>query len=246
VRNRPAPNIGDKDRHLAQHLVIETDRDVLVLNKPPGLACEVRGQRGETTVDSLLWAFARSNGKRPHLVHRLDRETSGVLLAAHTKPAAKLLGAAFEAREVEKTYLAIVGVGGSIAETGTIDAPIARTTWNGRPSSRIGRAVDREAKAAVTRWEVLGQAGEHALLRVFPETGRMHQIRVHLAHLGCPIVGDDVYGGDTALATRTLLHARAIAYPHPAGDVRRVPAERPDDFTRTAAALGLAGALEAA
>ncbi len=246
TRNRPVPELSPEDRAFVQGLLVHEDPVVLAFNKPAGLACQTRGRCGNT-LDHLLWAFARSNGKRPHLVHRLDRETSGIIVAARTKPAAAALHAAFEGRRVRKTYLAIVEARVPPPASGRIAAPLADRRDGALVYSAVVADGAKGARTAETGWRRLAAAEGAALVEVTPRTGRMHQIRVHLAHVGLPILGDRQYGGAAgAGANRTLLHALSLDFPTPEGGRRQVCARPPEDFCAAAAALGLAHGLEAA
>ena len=133
TRNRPVPNIKPEDAAFISSLLMHEDDKVLVFNKPPGLAVQTAGGRGQS-VDFLLWAFAKSNGKRPRLVHRIDSGTSGVLVVARTQPAAAHLSEQFAKRRAKKTYLALVSGQLSDADEGTIDTPLRKV-----PSDRGGR-----------------------------------------------------------------------------------------------------------
>lgn len=223
-------------------MLIHEDAHVLVFNKPPGLA--VQGGSGVTqSLEDMLAVFAKSNGKRPRLVHRLDRDTSGVIIAARTKPAAAFLSEAFAARDAHKTYLAIVCGGAPSPEEGEIALAL-------RKSSRAGldiMEIDARGQAALTRYVTKAATPAAALLRLAPETGRMHQLRVHLAAIGRPIAGDGKYGGLFRLVAtdipRLMLHAVALDIPHPAGGRRTFTAPPPADFDACARSLGLEAAL---
>ncbi len=208
---------GPGDREFVERLVIHEDDQVLGFNKPSGLA--VQGGSGVTRdLDHLLAVYATAKGRVPRLVHRLDRETSGVMIAARTKPAAAFFSAAFAERRARKTYLALIF--GRLPETGIVEIPLKRVNRGGIDLSAPARADDPGAQAACTRWRVVGtgEAGAQ-LLALFPETGRMHQIRAHLAAIGAPIAGDRKYGGALAKAglpfERLHLHALHLALPHP-------------------------------
>jgi RluA family pseudouridine synthase len=224
--------------------VIFEDGALLALNKPAGLS--VQGGRGQvTTLDDMLVAFARSNGKRPHLVHRLDRDTSGVILAAKTKPAAGSLGKQIMARQVKKTYLALVAPGAPEPKAGIIEAPLRRVEQGREAYMRVCEAEHPDAEAAATRYRTLAEAPGVALMEMSPVTGRMHQIRVHLAHLGRPILGDARYGGALMLAgapvPRLMLHAEALEFRHPdSGKMLRLTADPPQDFASLCERAGLA------
>ena len=221
-------------------MVIYEDASILALNKPAGLSSQ--GGRGQFhTLDDLLWAFARSNGKRPELVHRLDRDTSGVIVAAKTKPAAGALGKAIMARRVTKTYRAIVAPGAPEPAEGAIETPLRREE-RGREAYMRPCAPDHpDAETARTVYRTVAQSPAAALLELQPHTGRMHQLRVHLASVGRPIAGDARYGGALMLAgeevPRLMLHALALEFPHPDGGIKRIEAEPPEDFRRLSEAL---------
>jgi len=225
ARNRPIPHLSDEDKAFVRSLIIHEDEAVLAFNKPSGLPSQVRGNKARN-LDHLLWAFAKSNGKRPRLVHRLDTGTSGVIIAGKTKPAATALATAFEKRNVKKTYLAVVSGALPASERGIIDAPIARVETD-RGANMVAGHPD--GKPSITRWNVLWRAGNFALLELLPETGRTHQIRVHLAHIGCPILGDHIYG-DKASAPRLMLHALRLQMPHPNSDVLSIETPAPESF----------------
>jgi tRNA pseudouridine32 synthase/23S rRNA pseudouridine746 synthase len=222
--------------------VIFEDAAILAFDKPAGLSSQ-GGRIAAATLDDLLAAFAKPNGKRPRLVHRLDRDTSGVILAAKTQPAAGFLGKALMGRRVKKTYLAIVAPGAPSPRDGRIETSLRRVS--------IGREVHMEtcapehpdAEAASTGYRTLAAADEAALVELRPHTGRMHQLRVHLASIGRPIAGDSRYGGALMLGGaavgRLMLHAAVIAFPHPEGGVRTVEAPLPDDFADLARRLEL-------
>jgi tRNA pseudouridine32 synthase/23S rRNA pseudouridine746 synthase len=221
-------------------MVIYEDPSILALNKPAGLSSQ--GGRGQFhTLDDLLWAFARSNGKRPELVHRLDRDTSGVIVAAKTKPAAGALGKAIMARKVTKTYRAIVAPGAPEPPEGVIETPLRREERGREAYMRVCAADHPDAESARSLYWTLNQGSSAALLELYPHTGRMHQLRVHLASIGRPIAGDARYGGALMLAgeevPRLMLHALALEFPHPDGGFKRIEAEPPEDFQKLDAAL---------
>lgn len=221
--------------------VIHEDAQVLALAKPPGLSSQ-GGRVRAHTLDDLLWAFARSNGKRPELVHRLDRDTSGVILAAKTKPTAGFLGKALQARRLRKTYLALVSAAPEPAR-GRVEAPLLRVEI-GRESHMTVVAPGTEgAQASETLYRTLAASGEGGLLELSPLTGRMHQLRVHMASIGRSLVGDARYGGALTLAgrpaPRLMLHAWKLTFPHPEGGECTVAAPPPSDFAELAAAAGL-------
>src|SRR5262245_38949010 len=246
---REIATVSDRDAAEIRSLVIHRDAEVIVLNKPPGLA--VQGGTGtERHVDGMLDALRFDREERPRLVHRLDKDTSGLLLIARTGQAARRLGEAFRDRETEKLYWAVV-VGTPPRSEGAIDLPLAK-----RPGVRGDRELvqvdHEEGQKALTHFQVLDRAGKRAaLLALWPRTGRTHQLRVHCTAIGCPILGDGKYGGEEALlapvadAKRLHLHARRLTLPHPSGKGElSVEAEPPPHFRRTVEAFGfsMAGA----
>jgi tRNA pseudouridine32 synthase/23S rRNA pseudouridine746 synthase len=212
-------------------LVIHEDPAILVLNKPPGLSSQ-GGRAQANTLDELLWAFARPGGARPRLIHRLDRDTSGVILTARTKPAAGFLGKAMMARRFVKTYVALVG--GSLPAHGAVDVAVRREEIGREAYMRVCGPQHPDAETALTHFRVLADGEGVSLVELKPQTGRMHQLRVHMAHLGSPILGDARYGGALALGGRPvgrlMLHAAALQFPHPEGGETRIEAPWPADF----------------
>ena len=224
-------------------LVIFEDAQLLALNKPSGLSSQ--GGRGQVnTLDELLWAFARPGHARPRLIHRLDRDTSGVILSAKTKPAAGFLGKAVMGRRVNKTYLAIVALGAPTPAKGVIDTPLRREELGREAYMRTCDPDHPDAQTAITRYRTLDANASAALIELSPETGRMHQLRVHLASIGRPIAGDVRYGGalalDGAAVPRLMLHAAALEFPHPDAGRGRIAAPLPADVQAVLAAVGLA------
>ena len=214
-----------------QALVIHRDADVVALNKPPGLA--VQGGTGlRRHVDALLDGLAFDAGERPRLVHRLDKDTSGVLLLGRSARAAAHLAASFRRGLARKTYWAIVA-GVPERPRGRIDLAMGK-----RRAPGVGERVMPDptgGKRAVTEYELLERAGRRAAwLALRPLTGRTHQLRVHCAALGTPILGDRKYGGGRAVidgvpgAGRLKLHAREIAMPHPSGGSLEIAARLPE------------------
>ncbi|MDO9224110.1 MAG: RluA family pseudouridine synthase [Caulobacter sp.] len=223
-------------------LVTHQDASVIALDKPPGLSSQ-GGRINAHTLDELTWAFARPGGSRPRLIHRLDRDTSGVILTARTQPAASFLGKAMIARRFRKTYLAIVAPGAPSPKGGVIDAPLRRESIGREVYMRVCAADDPEAETARSRYRTLAATETAALVELSPETGRMHQLRVHMASLGRPIAGDARYGGALMLGgtpvPRLMLHAARLAFPHPDGETMTIEAPTPADMAGLLAALGL-------
>ncbi len=231
MRNRPIPQLSEVDKAFVRELVIFEDATTLVFNKPSGLPVQTRGNRGRN-LDHLLWAFARSNGKRPRLVHRIDTGTSGLVVAAKTKPAAVALSEAFAERRVEKTYLCLVSGDLPSENQGQIHAPL-KPLESRPPRTQVSEA----GQAAITDWQILNRAGDKALIQAKPVTGRMHQIRAHLAHLSCPILGDQTYGGKPA--ERLMLHAERLTIPQTEQEPMQFHAPAPTDFMTIQVQFGL-------
>jgi len=225
--------------------IIYEDRAILALAKPAGLAAQGGGGIVES-LDEMLKELARNPRTIPRLAHRLDRETSGIIVAGRTKTATAALSAAFANRDVAKTYLAIVCGGAPTPQEGRMDAPLVRTRKGRVDLIRIARPGEEGAQDASTIYATRAAQGAAALVQVEPQTGRMHQIRVHLASIGRPIFGDGKYGGLFRLggvaAQRVMLHAAALDLPHPEGGRLRLEAPPPKDFQDAVAALGLGSA----
>ena len=220
-----------------------SDDHLLVVSKPAGLVTHpARGHETGTLVNALLalgGTLSQENSVRPGIVHRLDKDTSGLLLIAKDDATQEALVDAIRRRAVERRYLALVR-GVPPAATGTIEAPVGR-----HPTKRRLMAVVAGGKPSVTHYSLLQAADERALLDVTLGTGRTHQIRVHLAHLGHPVLGDRVYGGYSertkALGLeRPFLHAWRLAFTHPAtGEPVQIEDPLPPDLMRSLEAAGL-------
>jgi len=229
----PAP-LGQEERDYIRDLVFYEDDALIAFNKPSGLA--VQGGSGITRdVDRLLAAFTTRRGRKPKLVHRLDRETSGLLIVAKTSPAAAHLSAQFAGRQLEKRYLALVG--GKVAkEEGQIDLPLVKIKSGGLDLMRAANSGETDAQTALTNYRVLSSGPAASLVEVAPQTGRMHQIRVHFAAVGHALAGDTKYGGLLLLAgkpcPRLMLHAATLDFTHPTtGEPMRLNVAPPDDFS---------------
>jgi 23S rRNA pseudouridine955/2504/2580 synthase len=220
---------------MLQAAILHRDEALIVLNKPAGLA--VQGGSGtERHIDALLDGLRFGNDERPRLVHRLDKETSGVLVIARTALAAAFLTRAFREKTTRKTYWAVV-VGLPKPRQGRIDLALAKTPGHG--GERV-RPDSEEGRHAVTYYQVIESAGNRASwLALMPVTGRTHQLRAHCAAIGTPILGDGKYGDATAHiagvpeSRRLHLHARALSIPHPLGGRWEVTAPLPLHMRRT-------------
>ena len=230
---RPAP-VSDADAWALRKSVLYMDDDVLAINKPAGLA--VQGGTGTLRhLDGMLDALKLGARERPRLVHRLDRDTSGVLVLARTVDAAARLGREFQGRNVRKLYWALV-VGSPPRDEGRIEMALAK-----RPAKGGERVTAHDdGKPAVTDYKIIEALGPRAAwLALMPLTGRTHQLRAHCAAIGTPIVGDGKFGGAQAfmqgegIGRQMHLHARAIELPMPGGKRRRITAPLPEHMAET-------------
>jgi 23S rRNA pseudouridine955/2504/2580 synthase len=240
VRARPARRtLSPEEEEFAQAMVIHRDAQAIVLNKPPGLATQ-GGTKTLEHVDGLLDALCFEREDRPKLVHRLDKDTSGALLVARSARAAAYFAKSFSSRTARKVYWALV-MGVPSIDEGMIDLPIAKQPGTGGEKMHVD---EEEGLPSRTRYRVVERAGNRACwMEVHPYTGRTHQIRVHLAAIGHPIVGDGKYGGKDAFLTGSIsrkmhLHARRIRIDHPDGGQVDVRAELPSHFSESLASLG--------
>jgi 23S rRNA pseudouridine1911/1915/1917 synthase len=228
--------------------IVHQDASLIVINKPPGVVVHPGAGNREHTLQNALLAHDPKLRQVPRagLVHRIDKDTSGLLVVARTLEAHTALVAALAAHDIEREYLALCT--GAMTGGGTVNQPIGR-----HRTARTKMAVRSDGRAAVTHYRIEKRFRAHTLARVRLETGRTHQIRVHLAHVGYPIVGDPVYGGRRKLPAgathglkaalegfqRQALHAARLTFSHPkTGKSRAFEAPLPADFA------GLLGALE--
>ncbi|MGQ9501900.1 MAG: RluA family pseudouridine synthase [Anaerolineae bacterium] len=217
--------------------VVYEDDELLVIAKPAGLVVHPgAGHTHNTLVNALLAhcpTLSTGESDRPGIVHRLDRDTSGLLIVAKTERALEHLRAQFKQHRVQKSYLALVH-GCPPTPQGVIEAPVGRD-----PRWRQRMAVIPGGRAARTAYQQLASLGDYTLLCVRPETGRTHQIRVHLAWLGIPVAGDRVYGRrrEQVPMPRQFLHAWQLSFEHPAGTPLSLKAPLPTDLRAVLSAL---------
>lgn len=220
--------------------VLHEDDDILVLNKPPGMVTHpAPGVYSGTLVNALLGRYGgpaeeatRPELVRPGIVHRLDKDTSGVMVVARHEAAHRRLAEAFAGRSVYKRYLAITA---GVPPEGLLSAPIGRHPVD-RTRMHVGGVAARHAQ---TEFEVMAQAAGHALVSAVLHTGRTHQIRVHLKHLRAPVLGDELYGRPSPLIPRQALHAYELRFQHPrTGKYLHFTAPVPADMVRSWEALG--------
>ncbi len=236
---RKKPELSPEDAEFAQSLVIHRDKQALVINKPPGLATQ-GGTKTDEHVDGLLDALWFDAEGRPKLVHRLDKDTSGALLIARNARAAAHFAKAFSSRTARKVYWALI-IGAPSIEDGFIELPLAKQPGTGGEKMHVD---EKEGAPARTRYRVIERAGNAAAwVELQPFTGRTHQLRVHMAAIGHPIVGDGKYGGRDAFLTGTIsrkmhLHARRIRIDHPDGGQIDVTAELPPHMRESLDHLG--------
>lgn len=235
-----------QDEAFLRDLVVHRDEHAIVLNKPAGLA--VQGGSSTTRhVDGMLDGLRFDGVERPRLVHRLDKDTSGVLLIARSAAAAAFFTRAFRDKTTRKIYWAIVA-GLPKLRQGKIDLSLAKGSGAKGLGGRERVQADEDGKDAVTYYTVVDNAGDRASwLALLPLTGRTHQLRAHCAAIGTPILGDGKYGGAAAhalggaAAHQLHLHARALEIPHPAGFTLKVTAPLPAHMKRMWEFLGFAG-----
>ena len=234
------PPLSDEQIAQAEAMVIEQDRAAIVLNKPPGLATQ-GGTGTKEHVDGLLDAFVPGDSPRPRLVHRLDKDTSGVLLIARTPGSAAFFSKRFSGRSARKIYWALV-VGVPEIDQGLIELGLAKQPGSGGEKMMVDESD--KGQSARTRYRVIDRAGNRAAwVELQPLTGRTHQLRVHMAAIGHPIVGDGKYGGQGAFLTGSIsrkmhLHARRLRIEHPESDHIDVTAPLPEHFAASMAQLG--------
>ncbi len=242
VPKEDAAPLSKEERRLFQSMVIHEDKDIFVLNKPAGFAVQ-GGTKTFQHLDGLLMGLGVELGERPLLVHRLDRDTSGVIVVAKRRAVAASLGKLFATRNVQKTYWALTK-GVPKPAQGKIDVALIKA--KGPDGDRMRASKDGEEddeQKAVTQYAVIDKASSVvAWLSLKPMTGRQHQLRAHCAHIGVPILGDNKYGGDVDLpediANKLHLHARRLVFPHPRGGEVDITAPLPKHMIESFNSLG--------
>ena len=226
----------DRARPVQEHDPVR-GQDIYVLNKPAGLAVQ-GGSKTHTHLDGLLMGLAAETGERPLLVHRLDRDTSGVIVVAKRRAVAASLGKLFATRNVQKIYWAgVIGVPKPMQ--GKVDVPLIKAAGPDGDRVRAAGEDEEEAQRALTHYAVIDKAPPViAWVTLKPSTGRQHQLRAHMAYIGHPIIGDEKYGGysemlPNELQTKLHLHARRLIFPHPRGGKVDVTAPLPPHMRET-------------
>ena len=231
-----------QERRLFDSMVLFEDRDIFVLDKPSGLAVQ-GGSKTHHHLDGLLMGLGAELGERPLLVHRLDRDTSGIIVIAKRRSIAAALGKLFATRAVKKTYWAVVK-GVPKPAQGRIEVALIKAKGPEGDRMRASREGEEEdEQRAVTFYSVVGKAPPVAAwVSLKPVTGRQHQLRAHMAHIGTPIMGDEKYGGlddmPEGMDRKLHLHARRIIFPHPREGTVDITAPLPDHMLKSFALFG--------
>lgn len=219
--------------------IVYEDKDIAIINKTANMVVHpAPGNYSKTLVNAILFHIKDLSGIngviRPGIVHRLDKNTSGLIIIAKNDEAHKELTKMFKEKTIEKTYMAILK-GRIKKKTGRIETLVGRN-----PRDRKKMAVlDGDGRIAVSNYEILEEIGEYSLVKVGIETGRTHQIRVHMKYLMCPVLGDDVYGKESKIAKRQMLHAYNLKFKHPrTKEEMSIIGEIPEDFKKTMKRIG--------
>ena len=234
--------LSPQERRLFDSMVIHEDRDIFVLNKPSGFAVQ-GGSKTHHHLDGLLMGLGVELGERPLLVHRLDRDTSGVIVIAKRRSIASALGKLFATRAVKKTYWALVK-GVPKPAQGRIEVALIKAKGPEGDRMRASREGEEDdEQRAVTFYSVIDKAPPIASwVSLKPVTGRQHQLRAHMAHIGTPIMGDEKYGGledlPEGIDRKLHLHARRIIFPHPREGMIDITAPLPDHMLKSFGMLG--------
>ena len=235
---------SSRDEQFMREMVIYEDDDMFALNKPAGIAVQGGTKQGGRHIDGMLEAFRNQKGEKPRLVHRIDRDTSGILVVAKTRGAAQKLTASFRERDTQKTYWALVK-GTPKKREGRISNWLVKESTPDGDKMRIGKHGEQGADHAVSEYRLVESAGPVSWLVMEPHTGRTHQLRVHAVSIGCPILGDPKYFEEDpnwefpgGMQKKLHLHARRIVIPHPDGGVINVTAPLPPHMVQSWNLLG--------
>jgi 23S rRNA pseudouridine955/2504/2580 synthase len=240
---KPKIAFNQKDRDFIESIILFEDAHVLILNKPNGLAVQ-GGSKTKIHLDGMLNSYIKKNAK-PRLCHRLDKDTSGVLVLAKSAEVARVLTQAFKDHDMEKTYWALT-TPAPVEDSGTIDARLIKSSDARSDGGEMMMHDPENGKKAITDFEVIDRAGQAAAFVAFyPRTGRTHQIRVHAAIIGCPLIGDRKYNPNPFpeefpyIHNGLHLHAREIKFIHPAtGTEMVVQADLPAPFLKSWKSFG--------
>lgn len=237
--NIPLPSPSDLQPEAIPIKILYEDNDLLVIDKPAGLTVHpAPGHPSHTLVNAVLshlFELEDNDTTRPGIVHRLDKDTSGVMLVAKTSAALTNLSDQFKSRSVKKVYITLVK-GQLKPERGVIEAPIGRDSGDRKKMAVTGESRGRQAR---TNYQVIKYIGNYSLLEIAPETGRTHQIRVHLAAIHYPVVGDETYGAKSVYLNRQFLHAHRIGFHLPStGKFIEFTSPLPEDLEKALKEIG--------
>ncbi len=238
---RAPMGVSKADRSYIERMIIHEDDDIVILNKPPGVAVQ-GGTKTTRHIDGLLAGMEdRFGGERPRLVHRLDRDTSGLLLVAKSRDMAARLGKMFQTRSMQKIYWAVV-IGTPTPLQGKVEAALVKTAGPNGDRVRKAEPDEEDAQNAVTYYSVVDRTANNAWVSLKPVTGRQHQLRAHMHLIDTPILGDNKYGGDQnvpdGIPNKLHLHARRLTFIHPRGGSVDITAPLPDHMRQTFGVLG--------
>ena len=237
IDDKPKIRFSQKDRDAIESMIMFEDDHLLILNKPAGLAVQ-GGSKTTRHIDGMLDSYIKK-GVKPRLTHRLDKDTSGVLILAKTAEAAREITHHFQSHHIQKTYWALT-YPAPIQDSGVIDAKIGKSPVRGDGGEMMVHD-DKNGQKAITEFDVIDRAGKHiAFVAFYPQTGRTHQIRVHAKIIGAPLLGDRKYNANplppesSGIYNGLHLHARSVDFTHPAtGQNMTIEAPLPDPFEKS-------------